>query len=219
MNSAAPPPPELSGPNVPDLGRRARKKLATRDAIRDAALELMSDRAFSAVTVEEVCERADVAPSTFFRHFPTKEDVVLTDLADRGESLLIAVDAVPAGLPPAEFVRAAALTWAAGRMPLDRLRAEAVLVAREPALKAHLDRLLVAWEGPLADRLADRFGCNPSDLAPRLGAACMFSAIRVVVREWSHLGQGEVVDFAGDAVRALGALFDELFDDPRLLEA
>lgn len=194
------------------LGRRARKKMATRDSLRDAALELMSERSFAGVTVEDVCERADVAPSTFFRHFPTKEDVVLTDLADRGEALVLAVDTIPAGLSPSEFVRAAALTWAASRMPSDRLRAEAVLVSREPALKAHLDRLLVAWEGPLAERLATRFSCEPTSLAPQLGAACMFSAIRVVVREWAALGQGEVVDFAGGAVDALGALFDQLFD-------
>ena len=205
--------PSLPRPDATDaeLGRRARKKLATRDALRTAALDLMSERSFAAVTVEDICERADVAPSTFFRHFPTKEDVVLTDLADRGEALVLAVDTIAPDLSPSEFVRAAALTWAANRMPSDRLRAEAVLVGREPALKAHLDRLLVAWEAPLSDRLAVRFDCAQDDLAPRLGAACMFSAIRVVVREWAHLGQGEVVDFAGGAVQALGALFDELF--------
>ncbi len=211
MATTVPSEPALTAAPVGELGRRARKKQATRDSLRNAALELMAVRPFTEVTVEDVCARADVAPSTFFRHFPTKEDVVLTDLADRGEALVLAVDTIAPGLSPSEFVRAAALTWSANRMPSDRLRAEAVLVAREPALKAHLDRLLVAWEGPLADRLADRFGCEREDLAPRLGAACMFSAIRVVVREWAQVGQGEVVDFAGDAVRALGALFDELF--------
>ncbi|MFM7064102.1 MAG: TetR/AcrR family transcriptional regulator [Actinomycetes bacterium] len=203
-------PPPRSAP-ADELGRRARKKQATRDSLRNAALELMADRSFTEVTVEDICERADVAPSTFFRHFPTKEDVVLTDLADRGEALVVAVDTISAGLSPSEFVRAAALTWEASRMPSDRLRAEAVLVRREPALRAHLDQLLTAWEAPLADRLADRFDCDRDDLAPRLGAACMFSAIRVVVREWAQVGQGEVVDFAGGAVRALGALFDELY--------
>jgi len=211
MATTVPSDPVATTTPVEELGRRARKKLATRDALRNAALELMADRSFAEVTVEDVCARADVAPSTFFRHFPTKEDVVLTDLADRGEALVQAVDTIPPGLSPSEFVQTAALTWAANRMPSDRLRAEAVLVAREPALKSHLDRLLVAWEGPLADRLAVRFGCDQDDLAPRLGAACMFSAIRVVVREWAQAGEGEVVDFAGGAVRALGALFDELF--------
>lgn len=211
MSATVPTGSDLSTSSVDDLGRRARKKLATRDALRNAALELMADRSFAEVTVEEICDLADVAPSTFFRHFPTKEDVVLIDLADRGEALVLAVDSIPQGLAPSAFVQAAALTWAASRMPSSRLRAEAVLVRREPALKAHLDRLLVAWEGPLADRLADRFDCGHDDLSPRLGAACMFSAIRVVVREWSQAGEGEVVDFAGGAVRALGALFDELF--------
>lgn len=58
-----------------ELTRRARKKEETRERIFQAALELFRRRGFDAVTVEEICDRADVAKGTFFNHFPRKEGV------------------------------------------------------------------------------------------------------------------------------------------------
>jgi len=202
---------QLTDTSTEELGRRARKKLATREALRVAALELLADRDFASVTVEEICERADVAPSTFFRHFPTKEDVVLADLADRVEDIIAAVDAIPLGVEPGEFVVMAAATWAASRLPAERLRAEAQLLIREPALQAYMTKFFSAWETPLAERLATRFGYAANDLEPTLGAACMLSTIRVVVRQWAQVGDGQVHDYATRAISAAAALFDDLF--------
>jgi AcrR family transcriptional regulator len=52
--------------------RRARKKERTRQEIFSAAMELFAKRGFEAVTIEAICDAADVARGTFFLHFPTK---------------------------------------------------------------------------------------------------------------------------------------------------
>ena len=52
--------------------RRERKKERTRRAIYDAAMTLFRKRGFDNITVEAICERADVARGTFFHHFPSK---------------------------------------------------------------------------------------------------------------------------------------------------
>jgi len=52
--------------------RRARKKERTRQEIFGAAMELFAARGFDQVTIESICEAADVARATFFLHFPTK---------------------------------------------------------------------------------------------------------------------------------------------------
>src|SRR5277367_1408103 len=57
------------------LGRRERKKLATRDAIADQAMRLFLERGYDAVTVAEIAEAADVAVSTLFKHFESKEAI------------------------------------------------------------------------------------------------------------------------------------------------
>src|SRR3712207_4537274 len=64
-------------------GLRERKKLKTRLALVDAAVELFERKGFEATTVEEICERAEVSPSTFFRYFPAKEAVVFPDADER----------------------------------------------------------------------------------------------------------------------------------------
>jgi len=56
----------------PPLSRRARKKERTRRGIYTAATALFAARSFDEVTIEEICENADVAKATFFLHFPSK---------------------------------------------------------------------------------------------------------------------------------------------------
>lgn len=56
-------------------GRRERRRAETRERIFRAALQLFAERGFSAVTVEDITEAADVGKGTFFNYFPAKEHV------------------------------------------------------------------------------------------------------------------------------------------------
>jgi AcrR family transcriptional regulator len=58
-----------------ELTRRERKKEETKARIVEAALELFRRRGVEATTIEEICDRADVAKGTFFNYFPRKEAV------------------------------------------------------------------------------------------------------------------------------------------------
>lgn len=62
--------------------RRSRKKEQTRRGIFSAAMKLFADRDYDAVTIEDICERADVAKATFFLHFPNKA-ALLTEFNER----------------------------------------------------------------------------------------------------------------------------------------
>jgi len=63
------------------LGRRERKKQEIEDRIRRAALELFREQGYSATTVEQIADRADVAKGTVFNYFPRKESLLMV-LAD-----------------------------------------------------------------------------------------------------------------------------------------
>lgn len=57
-------------------GLRQRKKDSARRAIEDAAWELFAEQGYEETSINDIAERADVAPRTFFRYFPTKEAVM-----------------------------------------------------------------------------------------------------------------------------------------------
>jgi AcrR family transcriptional regulator len=187
-----------------ELGRRERKKLVTRDALRAAALELMADRGFDGVTVEEICEEADVATSTFFRHFATKQDVILESDARRGARLIEALDSQPEGVAPVDLLTGTIQTWRLSRRPATELRAEAMLIAAEPALQAGLERIMSSWERPLAESIAARYDLDPAGLEVNIVAAWFVAAVRVVIREWSLSGADE--DLYAMGVRVVAPL-------------
>ena len=56
-----------------------------RERILDAAYELFSRRAIRDVGIDEVIERAGVAKATLYRHFPSKDDLVIAFLKRREE--------------------------------------------------------------------------------------------------------------------------------------
>jgi AcrR family transcriptional regulator len=84
---------------VQELGRRERKKLATRLALEEAAMRLFTEKGFDGTTVEEIADAADVSARTFFRYFATKDEVLFGDHEPRLEAMRQLLDARPADEP------------------------------------------------------------------------------------------------------------------------
>ena len=88
-------------------GLRERKKARTRWAIQEHALRLFAEQGYDATTVDQIAAAAEISPSTFFRYFPTKEDVVVQDEFD--EVFVEAFRAAGAAPDPLEALRRTAL--------------------------------------------------------------------------------------------------------------
>jgi len=71
MNQSQSPTPGSAAPSI-----RERQRAVTRDAIRDAAIEVASETGFAAMTTEKVAERAGVSPSTVYRYFADRDDLL-----------------------------------------------------------------------------------------------------------------------------------------------
>src|SRR5438874_11702470 len=81
-------------------GLRELHAARTRDAIVSAALELFEQRGFHETTVDDIAARADIAPRTFFRYFPTKEAVLFPDADAKSNWIMGALAARPADEHP-----------------------------------------------------------------------------------------------------------------------
>jgi AcrR family transcriptional regulator len=66
--------------------RRVRK---TRQALRDALVELILEKGYAAVTVGDIADRADVGRTTFYAHFTDKDDLLLSGFAQMHEAPLM----------------------------------------------------------------------------------------------------------------------------------
>jgi AcrR family transcriptional regulator len=187
---------------------RARKKQQTRAAIQRQALRLFARKGYDATTVEEIAAAAGVSHMTFFRYFPTKEDVVLTDDYDPLLTRMIA--ARPADEPIVESIRLAlkegfAQVYAADR---DAVLARTQLIMRTPALRARLGEHGGDTEQLFTRTVAERLGGKVSDLRVRVVAAACLAAITTAILTWAESGGKQ--DLPDMVDRALTLLRKEL---------
>src|SRR5215217_6081579 len=189
-------------PKNPSGSLRDRKKEQTRRVIQAEALRLFTEKGFEATTIEEIAAAA-VAPRTFFRYFPTKEEVVFWPVY---RPLLAGL---MAARPDESAVQALCHAIVDGlsafydqdrERVLDRIK----LAFRTPALQPRLRQEQAASAQAMAAVLAQRLGMSPDHLEVRAMAAAVAAALWVAVEEWQALeGQvelGPLID------RALGTV-------------
>jgi AcrR family transcriptional regulator len=160
------------------VGRRERKREETRASLSRAALELFAEHGFDAVTVTDIADRADVDPSTFFRHFRSKESVIFMDVDGYVDVVRELMDQRPADEPIIESLRQISIATAVvdtHDLELENLRAK--LTESSSGLRAlmviHRERLAIE----LAELLGKRVGVDPAeDARPYLAATVWVSA-------------------------------------------
>jgi AcrR family transcriptional regulator len=145
------------------VGRRERKKAATRAAILDAATALFLERGFDGVSVREIADKADVSPKTVFTHFPQKEALVFSDEDERHERLVAAVSGRTPGTTVSDALKAHYLSEIAA-MRSGPQRQILTLMEETPALIDYAEKMWFRHEGALVAAIAEEFGLTePTD--------------------------------------------------------
>jgi AcrR family transcriptional regulator len=161
-------------------GLRERKKAKTRAAIREHALRLFREHGYTGTTVEQIAEAAEVSPATFYRYFPTKEDVILQD--DLDVLTVQALEELPPELPPIAAVRAAVRITRSRFTPEDRerFRATTQLTLAVPEVRARALDEFVRTLDIFAAALAKRSGRDPGEMPVRVLAGAIFGVITAI---------------------------------------
>lgn len=173
----------------PGLGLRARKKLRTRQAIREAAYRLIEERGYDSTTIEQIAAAADVSPSTVFRYFPSKDHIIVTD--DFAAPVIELINARPADEPPLVALREAMA--AATRLVNEEFEAEyrrRLELAREvPTLRSQMYEAQGRLVDALTVALAKRSGRPEEDPELRVVVGALMGALTQALFAWGDHGQ------------------------------
>ena len=167
----------------PSKSLRDRKKERTRRVIQAEALRLFAEKGFEATTIEEIAEAADVATRTFFRYFPTKEEVVFWPVY---RPLLGGLMTARQDEPPVAALCHAIVEGLAAFYDEDRERVleRLKLAFRTPALHSRLRQEQATSARAMAGVLAERLGRSANELEIRAIASAVAAALWVAVEEW-----------------------------------
>jgi AcrR family transcriptional regulator len=152
---------------------RERKKAKTRLAIREHAMALFKDQGYDKTTIEQIAAAAEVSPSTFFRYFPSKEEVVLQD--DYDALLIAAFHAQQVDVPPLRALRNAIsevfLSMPEGQQAQEAERIR--LMTAVPELRARMLAQVSEMIQMLAEAVAERVGRQSDDFEVRTFAGAL----------------------------------------------
>lgn len=179
---------EIETASRPSLRQRHADR--TRAAIIGAALELFDERGFAAATVDEIAARADIAPRTFFRYFPTKEAVIYHDTDQIVASIRDLLLARPLDEPPHRSLLIVCLELG-DELAADTARMQLLqrLSYDDPALIDYQRLVLLQqFEHVVVESLAARRHLDTDDLELRATTAALLSSLAVAFRSWINSG-------------------------------
>ncbi|MFE3879392.1 TetR/AcrR family transcriptional regulator [Kitasatospora sp. NPDC059146] len=177
------------------LSLRERKKLKTRQTVRREAYRLFAEQGYENTTVEQIAAAAEVSPSTLFRYFATKEDLVLTDEYD--PAMIAALLARPADEPFLRSCREALIGLIRALLQHERqeLLTRMRLVTEVPALRAGLFRTGNSPHELYLSVLTRRAGAEHPTYEMRVTAAAIGAATAEAVLQWAAQdGREDIAD-------------------------
>ncbi len=181
---------------------RERKKVRTREAIMDAALDLFEVKGYDATTVEDIAAAAEVSPRTFFRYFESKLDLIMA----RSDTKHTLLGPLLLARPPAESLVQAMREVL--RCELDaqlqdpRVKREFQVMLTTPSLRHLAREHFYEEEAEMVGAIAARLGVSPDTLVAHVVTGMVTSALWATINRW--LAEGADLD-------RLDPMMDETF--------
>jgi mycofactocin system transcriptional regulator len=172
--------------------------VTSREELEETAFALFAARGFEATTVDEIAVAAGIGRRTFFRYFPSKNDIPWGAFERELERMRARLRAVPADVPVMDAIREALVDFNRvdpAVVPLHRRRME--LILRVPTLFAHSTLRFTAWREVVAEFVAARTRQRSGQLAPQ---AIAHAVLGVSVAAYEH--------WLDDPAADLGVLLD-----------
>ncbi|MFH9569352.1 TetR family transcriptional regulator [Streptomyces sp. NPDC017454] len=165
-------------------GLRERTRRAVRAELAEVAIGLFTHQGFDETTVEDIARAAGMTKRSFFRYFPTKEDVVFDGVDLTGEKVVADIAARPADEDPWDSLHHVLRAWQeeihASEQVLETLR----LIEATPALVGRLHQRRTEWRRRVSDALQDRPGAAIDPYTADLLTNAATAVLDAVSSQW-----------------------------------
>jgi mycofactocin system transcriptional regulator len=189
-------------------GHPGRKRVTSRAELEQTAFALFAANGFEQTTVDDIAAAAGIGRRTFFRYFPSKNDIPWGAFELELERMRVRLKACPAEVPLMDAIRLALIDFnrvTPAQVPLHRRRME--LILRVPALFAYSTLRFTAWRQVVADFVAERTGRRPGELAPQVIAHAVLGVAVAAYEHWLDDPAADLGTLLDDGMRQLGAAF------------
>ncbi|MET9258052.1 TetR family transcriptional regulator [Streptomyces sp. NPDC003717] len=187
----------------PMPGLRERKKARTKAAIQREAVRLFREQGYSATTVEQVAEAAEVAPSTVFRYFATKQDLVFSTDYDLPFAKLFQAQSPDLTPIQAERETISSMLKDISSQELALQRERWVLILSEPELWGASLGSISRTMQVMSEEVAKRAGRSPRDASVRAYTGAVFGVMLQVSLEWANDPDMDFATALDEALRCL----------------
>lgn len=168
--------------------------MTTRARLLECALRLFLEKGYTATSVADIVREVGVSHMTFFRHFPTKESVVVSDVFDPMIAEVIA--AQPAHLPPLDravrgLIVALAHEDARRELATPQFRQRIQLAAATPALRQAVWASGQETQSAIAKAL---ISSGSDEIATQAAAGAVIGASTGLLLDWADRDGDETAD-------------------------
>jgi mycofactocin system transcriptional regulator len=183
-----------------------RRRVTSREELERAAFALFAAQGFDETTVDDIAAAAGIGRRTFFRYFPSKNDVAWGAFDRELDRMRARLKDFAPDVPLMDAVRLALIDFnrvPAEQVPLHRRRME--LILRVPTLFAHSTLRFTAWRQVVAEFVAGRTGRRLDELAPQAIAHAVLGVALAAYEHWLDDDDAEITVLLDEAMRQLGA--------------
>jgi mycofactocin system transcriptional regulator len=168
-----------------DTPQRGRKRSTSRVELEHIAFELFAERGFERTTIDDIAIAAGIGRRTFFRYFPSKNDVAWGKFDEELVAMRARFAATSPDTPLMDALRQVVVEF--NRFPAaDEVwhRRRMALILKVPALQAHSTLRYADWRAVVADFAASRLGLPPRSLAPQAIAHAALGVAVAAYEQW-----------------------------------
>jgi len=185
-----------------------RRRVTSQAELEQVAFELFAAGGFEQTTVEDIAAAAGIGRRTFFRYFPSKNDIPWGMFELELQRMRARLKACPPDVRLMDAIRVALVDFnRVEPAQISRHRQRMELILRVPALLAHSTLRFAGWREVIAEFVAERTGQRPDALAPQAIAHAVLGVAVAAYEQWLDDQDADLGGLLDAAMRQLGAAF------------